>query len=55
MKIELGIQDPSDGSIPFVFDAVVRAANKANRGYAVFAFATEAGVDLLLNHDSIKN
>jgi len=54
MKIQLGIQDPSDGSMPYVFDAIVRAANGAKRGYAIFAFATEAGVDLLLNHDSIQ-
>ena len=35
-------------------DAIVEAAAGAERGRAVFAFATVAGIDLLLGHDRIR-
>ena len=54
MKINLRIQDPSNDATLYGIDAIVDAAVGAKNGRAVFAFATVAGVDLLLNHDSIR-
>lgn len=54
MKISLRIQDPSDDATLYGVDAIVDAAHGATTGRAVFAFATVGGVDLLLDHDSIR-
>lgn len=53
MKIELQIQDPSDDAMLYCVDTITQAADGAKNGRAVFAFATVAGVDLLLQCDTI--
>jgi hypothetical protein len=54
MKIEFHVQDPNLGTL-YAVDAIAGAAEGASHGCAVFAFATVAGVDLLLERDSIRD
>ena len=54
MNVELRIQDPSRPRPVYGVDAIVSAAEGATRGLGVFAFATVTGVDLLLEHESIR-
>jgi hypothetical protein len=54
MKVRLLVQDPSAVEIEYAIDAVAAAARGAKHGQAIFAFATVEGVELLLNHPSIR-
>lgn len=53
MKVSLNLQDPGISS-RYTLDVIGNAAAGAKKGVGLFAFATEAGVDLLLDHPSIQ-
>lgn len=53
MKVCLLLQDPGRNS-RYAIDVIGAAARGASHGVAMFAFATVSGVDLLLDHPSIR-
>lgn len=54
MQQYLNIQDPSDPNAPLLRDAIAVAAREATSGGGAFAFASQAGVELLLNDEDIQ-
>lgn len=54
-KHELHIQDPRAADPTYLVDLIAEAAETATDGVGVFAFASQRGVDLLLEEDSVAN
>ena len=55
MEYEFHVQDPTTPDTVYLFEAIVRAFHGATSCAGIFAFASRAGVDLLLGDPEIRS